>query len=272
MITYHVNASFHERLELHRFPLDRQFLNMEMKIRNTDEGWTWLGVCPRWVPDTPDKLRTAIRARLGDSVSEYRIDTPWADYSCTLNSDEARLRMRIERISAFYVGNVILPVFLVVGACFISIAEDRFSPADRLSITLSLMLTMVAFRFVTNAWLPRNAYLTWMDSYMIVAFIFISIFVVENVVMSFDTVPDKIEEWFFIVSGSFWFLWHVFVILAMLDIVNLRVSWEKQDLIDSVITDDFWSNLKTDQYGHEPSQRWTAPDDEDSDLEYEIVS
>ena len=43
---------FHERMELQRFPLDRQFLNMDFNgwVKEPGHNWNWILDCPEWVP------------------------------------------------------------------------------------------------------------------------------------------------------------------------------------------------------------------------------
>ena len=51
--------------------------------------------------------------------------------------------------------------------------------ADRQGISLTLMLTAVAFKFVMSSYVPPTSYLTYMDKYMLLAFVYLTLTVVE---------------------------------------------------------------------------------------------
>ena len=90
-----VECTFAERMELHRFPLDRQFLNMEfnglIKSNNIDEGdWKWILEYPSWMPtelnDYQFKLNKngeikTFAVRMLSSITEYELLPPWVDFS-----------------------------------------------------------------------------------------------------------------------------------------------------------------------------------------------
>ena len=66
--------------------------------------------------------------------------------------------------------------FLIDILSFCSFSVDISSPSDRLSVTLTLLLTAVAFKFVVSQSLPTISYLTllvsWCPSHFLVTFHF----------------------------------------------------------------------------------------------------
>jgi len=66
--------------------------------------------------------------------------------------------------------------FLIDILSFCSFSVDISSPSDRLSVTLTLLLTAVAFKFVVSQSLPTISYLTllvsWCPSHVLVTFHF----------------------------------------------------------------------------------------------------
>ena len=54
--------------------------------------------------------------------------------------------MVVERKATFYVLNVMLPVFILVTLSFISFFLDEADIAGRLSVTLTILLTLVALK------------------------------------------------------------------------------------------------------------------------------
>ena len=91
------------------------------------------------------------------------------------------------------------------------------------------MLTLVAFKFVTNAFLPIISYLTVLDCYMIIATVLTFVCVLENFIVSklfFSQITTDdgsilenptalyIDVRFAIVFTVVWFLLHVIIIIG----------------------------------------------------------
>ena len=90
------------------------------------------------------------------SITEYEMLSPWIDFS---GEQPLSIRLRVERQPGYYFGSIILPNFLIVVAAFavfpIKIDDEESSVADRLSISVTLMLTAVAFKYVITEQLPK---------------------------------------------------------------------------------------------------------------------
>lgn len=105
------------------------------------------------------------------------------------NDDEfanATVEMEIVRDSRHYIFNIILPLVLIV---FISSAVfwmsfDTMHLGDRLSVSFTSLLTVVAFDFVTADSLPRLGYSTVLDSILSWSYVFIAVNIFENVLAS----------------------------------------------------------------------------------------
>lgn len=80
-----------------------------------------------------------------------------------------------ERRAAYYMWNIGLPNFLLSLLVFTSFAIERQDLADRLSVTLTLVLTSVAFKYMVSQELPRISYLTLLDVYVLVSFTFLAL-------------------------------------------------------------------------------------------------
>ena len=82
------------------------------------------------------------------------------------------VQRQLPRINTFFV----LFQFLIDILSFCSFSVDISSPSDRLSVTLTLLLTAVAFKFVVSQSLPTISYLTllvsWCPSHFLVTFHF----------------------------------------------------------------------------------------------------
>lgn len=89
----------------------------------------------------------------------------------------------ISRLPQFYISNVILPLFLIVAISWAVFWMDfgNMHLADRLSVSFTSVLTVVAFDFVTADNLPLLSYQTVLDVVLTFSYIILSLSVLENV-------------------------------------------------------------------------------------------
>merc|ERR1712176_699202 len=94
--------------------------------------------------------------------------------------------MQCKQQCKFYVFNTgVVIVFFPILALF-SVAEDNTEIADRMSIVLTLLLTMATYKIVIADWIPQKDYVTFMDWYIVIGFILVLVIA-------------------FVVTGSGWF-------------------------------------------------------------------
>lgn len=224
-----VDATLTERMELELFPLDRQFMNIELDLRRAH--WNWLTQCPNWVPE---EHTTLMSARLSEAVAEYIILDPWVTMQPDVEDEVAvRLRLRVERYTQYFIGNVVIPMFLIVLACFSPYAIDTSDVSSRLSVTATLMIAAVAFRVVVAGMLPKVSYFTLVDYYLLIGFAMVGMFILENSIAGHlgGKTGKLVDEYVFGISGIFWIVFHVFVFWAMSG-DSLKENWDAMDLQD----------------------------------------
>ena len=73
---------------------------------------------------------------------------------------------------------------------------NRDDVADRLSVSVTLMLAAVAFRFVVSTMLPKVSYLTIMDYYLLIGFVALIILIFENAFAGFAGLDDHFAKTF----------------------------------------------------------------------------
>lgn len=227
-----VECTFVERMELQRFPLDRQFMNMEFNAWVKQGNWNWVLDYTEldWVPE---EFRKASCVRMLSSITEYELLDPWLDFS---GDQPLHIRLRVNRLPSYYFGNIIFPNFLIVAGAFSAFVISPDDVADRLSVTVTLMLAAVAFRFVVSTMLPKVSYLTFMDYYLLTGFIALIVIITENAINGIEGLGSNAREYVDDVCmaafGTLWLVIHVIALYALLDKECLRVSWQKMDEID----------------------------------------
>lgn len=133
----------------------------------------------------------------------------------------ATFGMTISRDPSFYISNIALPLLLIVAISWavfwMNFGEMHL--ADRLSVSFTSVLTVVAFDFVTSDTLPKLPYPTLLDQLLTVSYIFLALTVLENVIAHSlhekgDDIGaarvDKLSRWLFPIG------YYSVLILAML--------------------------------------------------------
>ena len=152
----------------------------------------------------------------------------------------------LARRPGYYLTNIVLPMSAITGLtaisiCAVEIDGSRLSTGDRLSVSLTLMLTAVAYKFIVAASLPQISYLTLLDAYLICCFALIILVCIENVAFpglayerSSEVPVEMVNEWLF-----FWLYIGAFVLLHVVGGVYLyrlvssrQKEWDKKYAAD----------------------------------------
>lgn len=90
----------------------------------------------------------------------------------------------IERVPDFYLSSFFLPLLLIVAISWAVFWMDYkdMHLADRMSVSFTSVLTVVAFDFVSTDNLPKLSYPTLLDKTLTISYVFLALTVLENVV------------------------------------------------------------------------------------------
>merc|ERR1712154_2985 len=155
---------------------------------------------------------------------------------------------------------------LIVTAAFaafpVLINDEDSSVADRLSITVTLMLTAVAFRYVITEQLPKVTYLTVMDYYLLEGFIMLTLLIAENGFVGIQTwkpiqsitTRENIDNWVAIIFLVLWGMTHIWWLFILWNKNFMRIPWDKMDELDSEEEDEFKYAKKEKSIGRPQSK------------------
>eukprot|EP00045_Choanoeca_perplexa_P005327 m.44947 g.44947 ORF g.44947 m.44947 type:complete len:290 (-) comp13061_c0_seq1:939-1808(-) len=100
----------------------------------------------------------------------------------------APLCVTVARKPSYYLWNIVFPVFWVVSAAGVSMGidgDDTTTVLDaRMQVTLTVLLTLIAVKFVVASDLPNASYVTWLDAYILFGFFLIALVIIQNVIAS----------------------------------------------------------------------------------------
>ena len=182
---YGTIASYHN---LHDFPFDEQNIAISFSPLKFSQNEVVLNI---------DETFTGINEKL--NISDWNIVSVNArideHYVPAFDRNHSRYDLIItaERIRAYYVWKVILPLCLIVAMswCVFWINPAQFGPQIGLSATA--MLTLIAFIFATTNMVPALGYFTLLDLFIGGSTILVFLALLESLTTSYLVSQDKAE-------------------------------------------------------------------------------
>mmetsp|Transcript_31274 Transcript_31274/g.50273 ORF Transcript_31274/g.50273 Transcript_31274/m.50273 type:complete len:460 (+) Transcript_31274:278-1657(+) len=240
---YYVTASLLEHLELFMFPFDRQFLNIKLRF-NVDYyrildyelekeiplEQNWWGdrgerSCERNLESFHSKpLKVSLKESL---LNEVKLYPSWVDFRVPKSTNAkvkapnlrfAMISLRIKRNPNYFVSNIIFPFFVIVASSFSVFAIPPSDPGDRLSVSVTILLTFTAFQSIIAAELPQTAAMLFIDWYIGIAYTIQALLILGSCIASMTDhleleVIQMIDYAMAIGLGSMWIALTLFYLL-----------------------------------------------------------
>ena len=214
-------GSFREGFELEHFPFDVQPLTITVSCNRSSSEVELLEDC---YTGTKSILRNQFTVMtdfdLSGPVMQSRTDEDLKKYPLL------HVYFVGQRRAAYYMWNIALPNFLLSALVFTSFAIAPEDLADRLSVTLTLVLTSVAFKYMVAQELPRISYLTLLDKYILLSFAFLALVGGQNTLAAV-IVEERIVEVSRYVIEAIFVLIHV--LLGALSLHYMCLETKKRD-------------------------------------------
>ena len=179
-----VTATFQERMELEKFPFDEQELGINIAAYcpyhtiNSDDDYKENRV--KLVKNMNTQYKSVVIKHNFVQENEYDLmdlirfteATTHPNDSAT-NKQYSTLRFACvaRRLKSFWVYNVVLPLFLLTAICAGAFSVPANDISSRVGITLAIILSTVAFKFLISDKLPSISYLTIIDIYVLICLI-----------------------------------------------------------------------------------------------------
>jgi hypothetical protein len=211
------SAVLEARYDLRQFPFDEQTLEIEIEsfawpedilVLHEEEGEIGFSAdfqIPEW---NTEKVETSIEEK-----QEIRDREPFSEFF---------MEIFVSRQSGFYVWKIMVPLILLVAISWSVFWMIGDGLADRMSVSLTGILTVVAYQFIVSGDLPRVPYFTLMDTIISLSFGLMALTIVENIAVNtlyiYDrqTIAnrvDRISRWAFplvyivgILAAAFFFI------------------------------------------------------------------
>jgi len=166
-----------EYQELEFFPFDLQDLTLDFQLTTRTD-----------IDRFDFRLHTVEFYRPCLQMAEWVLYPPESDRKGTAKTS---VRLRATRKSQYYITNIVGMMCILNLMCIAAFGVEVPDIADRLSVTMTMMLTAVAFKFIVGDQLPKVSYNTYLDFYLLYTMFFMFL-----VSIYFCAGPHLWKAWF----------------------------------------------------------------------------
>jgi len=142
-----------EYQELEFFPFDLQDLSLDFQLTTRTD-----------IDRFDFRLHTVEFYRPCLQMAEWTMYPPESDRKGTAKTS---VRLRATRKARYYITNIVGMMCILNCMCIAAFGIEVPDIADRLSVTMTMMLTAVAFKFIVGDQLPKVSYNTYLDFYLL---------------------------------------------------------------------------------------------------------
>ena len=180
-------GSFSQPLELEDFPFDRQRLEItlvevkygSLKVRykvNPDSGISNSLSIPDW------------------QVLGWGFEPAVVQLNKSVKQDSLVFHLDVKRYYSFFILKVIFPLMLIVAMSWLVFWIDPSMAASQISVSVTAMLTMIAYRFAIGGMVPKLPFMTHMDYFVMASTILVFLSLMEVVYTSYLSNNDRLVK------------------------------------------------------------------------------
>jgi hypothetical protein len=191
-VLFHQRAwgSFSQPLKLKDFPFDRQVFSVHLAT---------IDYSPEeieFVPDKNDKSGMAKELSVADwEITGYSAESrPYKPSPATSPMAGFAFSFEAERKAGYFIIKVIIPLILIVAMSWVVFWIDPIESGTQISVAITTMLTLIAYRFAIDTDLPKISYLTRMDFFILLSTVLVYASLIEVVVTSALAKDDSISQ------------------------------------------------------------------------------
>jgi len=188
-------GSFNEALNLRRFPFDSAAFAARLVV---------LGARPDEIELTPDPtsiakgLKDAIGRSSSLTIQDWDVNSleaRGAAYKLMPGNELAGFSMGFiaSRRPEHYLLKVILPLVLIVFMSWTVFWIDPTMGSTQLSVAVTSILTLIAYRFAIGAEVPKLPYLTLLDSFILLGTVLVFLSLIEVIVTTRLALNERVK-------------------------------------------------------------------------------
>ncbi|KAJ8037632.1 Gamma-aminobutyric acid receptor subunit beta-2 [Holothuria leucospilota] len=188
-LSIRMKATFKSVMQLQNFPLDHQVLTIKVM-----SNWPESMIQFEQVDQDENNIYTSSFTETHEWTLHNRLTVDSANNEETYGYPMHIIQIYVTRKISYYMWNVALVTLLILLSNFTSFAVSPSAPEDRLSVSVTLLLTAVAFKSVVSSSLPKIPYLTLMDKYVLWSLIIQCLVVLQNAIAVIFAEPNTPNE------------------------------------------------------------------------------
>ena len=181
-------GSFSQPLDLRLFPFDSQHLRIT--LANVGFGKGVGNLIPSPSSGISEKLTMPDWKVTGWGF--VAVDHPFDDESTHI--DGMVFSLDVKRDTSFFIFKVILPLILIVVMSWLVFWIDPTLVSSQISVSVTAMLTMIAYRFALAGMMPRLTFLTSLDFFVLASTLVVFLSMTEVVYTAFLSTNDQLEK------------------------------------------------------------------------------
>ncbi|XP_078265285.1 gamma-aminobutyric acid receptor subunit rho-3-like isoform X1 [Rhinoraja longicauda] len=174
-------------MDFSNFPLDTQNCSLELESYAYNEKDLLL----RWKNEN-EPFKTDEHILLAQFfIQEFRASSGLAFYSSTGWYNRLFINFILRRHIFFFLLQTYFPTMLMVMLSWVSFWIDRRAVPARVSLGITIILTMTTIITGVNASMPRVSYVKAVDIYLWVSFLFVFLSIIEYVAVNYITTIEE---------------------------------------------------------------------------------
>jgi len=191
-VLYHQRAwgSFSQPLKLHDFPFDQQVFYIQLAAVDYTQGEVEL------LLDTKEESGIAQELSVADwKVLRWTAEPRPYKPTPTMNATSGfAFSFEARREIGYFIIKVIIPLILIVAMSWVVFWIDPMESGTQISVAITTMLTLIAYRFAIDMDLPKVSYLTRMDYFILLSTILVYASLIEVIVTSTLAKGEKLSQ------------------------------------------------------------------------------
>jgi hypothetical protein len=200
---------FSQPLDLRDFPFDKQIFEIQLVAARYTSEQVELAVDP--------ESRISQRFSLPDwKVVDWKVESKGTQPVYGGNEIAGiTLSFEATRRASFFIGKVILPLVMIVAMSWVVFWIDPRESGTQISVAITAILTLIAYRFAVGTNLPRVGYMTRLDLFILGASILVFVSLIQVVVTSSFAKTDRLLKAQKVDLWCRWLFPIVFVLIAL---------------------------------------------------------
>lgn len=164
-------GDFSQPLDLHEFPLDRQAFSIVIGAAGNgpDE------IVFKEAEDGPSGIADELSLADWEVLSHEIVIEPYRPFSGLQPLASVAFRFEAQRLRGYYILKILLPLLLIVGMSYLVYWIPLEQASTRINVSVTAMLTLIAYRFMIGGLLPKVSYMTRLDNFIMLSTILVFI-------------------------------------------------------------------------------------------------